>query len=178
MEVSDTALRKMLGSPDLPAIIRLMRLIETQSKDTLTRFAAEYVAQHYLPITDALLPDEPRLRAAIEAVRSHLDGAPLSVVKAAVRDARAAAQSLSHAPVAQAAARAIATACAVATTPTNALGFAFYGAAAFAYHAAGTVADRAVHDDLATQELERIIAALEAVCVPEEPNPVRVDWGC
>lgn len=172
------ALRKMLGSVDHPAIVRLMRLIETQSKPTLTRFAAEYVAAHYLPVIEATQPDEGRLHAAVEAVRAHLDGAPLTTVKAAVKDARAAAQALSKAPVAQAAARAIATACAVAVTPTNALGFAFYGAAAFAYHTAGANADKAVLDDLATQELQRIVAALEAVCISDEPDPVKVDWGC
>lgn len=172
------ALRKMLGSADHPAILRMMRLIETQSKLTLTRFAAEYVAAHYLPITDELLPDETRLKAAVEAVRAHLNGAPLTTVKAAVKDARAAAQALGREPVAQAAARAIATACAVAVTPTGALGFTFYGAAAFAYQTAGVMADRAAHDDLATQELERICDALETACLPDEPNPVKVDWGC
>lgn len=172
------ALRKMLGSADHPAIVRLMRLIETQSKPTLTRFAAEYVAVHYLPIIETTQPDETRLHAAVKAVRAHLSGAPLTAVKAAVKDARAAAQALAKSPVAQAAARAIATACAVAATPTNALGFAFYGAAAFAYHTAGTEADKATHDDLATQELERIFDALQAVCVPDEPDPVRINWGC
>lgn len=172
------ALRKMLGSPDHPAIVALMRLIETQSKATLTRFAADYVAAHYLPVTDALVPGESRLRAAVDAVHAHLDDAPLSAVKSAVREARAAAQALTADPVAQAAARAIATACAVAATPTNALGFAFYGAAAFAYHNAGTQADKAVHDALATQELERILSALQAVSVPDEADPVRVNWGC
>lgn len=172
------ALRKMLGSADHPQIVRLMRLIETQSKATLTRFAAEYAAAHYLPITDALIPEEPRLRAAVDAVHAHLSGAPLAIVRAAVKDARTVAQSLSKSPVVQAAARAVATACAVAVTPTNALGFAFYGAAAFAYHTAGTEADRAVHDDLATQELTRIADGLEAVSIPNETDPVRVDWGC
>ena len=169
------ALRKMLGSADHPEIIRLMRLIETQSKATLTRFAAD---SHYLPITDALLPEETRLRNALAAVRAHMDGTPLSAVKAAVKEARAAAQALTKFPVAQAAARAIATACGVAVTPTNALGFTFYGAAAIAYHTAGIEADRAVHDSLADQELARIRTALEAACIPDEPNPVKVDWGC
>ena len=172
------ALRKMLGSADHPEIVRLMRLIETQSKATLTRFAVDYAAAHYLPITDQLLPEEARLREAVAAVHAHLEGTPLSAVKAAVKEARAAAQALAKSPVAQAAARAIATACGVAVTPTNALGFTFYGAAAFAYHTAGTEADRAVHDSLADQELARIRAALEAACIPDEPDPVKVDWGC
>ncbi len=171
------ALRKMLGSADHPAIVRLMRLIETQSKPTLTRFAAEYAAEHYLPILNALNPEEPRLRAAVASVREHLAGAKLPLLKAAVKEARTAAQAQTD-PVCQAAARAMATACAVALTPTNALGFAFYGAAAHAYSTAGVAADKSVHDDLATQELERICRALEAVCIPNETQPVKVDWGC
>lgn len=172
------ALRKMLGSADHPTVVQLMRLIETQSKPTLTRFAAAYVAAHYLPILSRLQPEEARLRAAVEAVRAHLDGAPLTVVKAAVKDARAAAQGRAADPVSQAAARAVATACAVAVTPTNALGFAFYGAAAFAYHRAGLTASPEVYDALADEELSRILTALQAASVPDEPHPVKVDWGC
>lgn len=98
------ALRKMLGSADHPEIIRMMQLIETQSKATLTCFSADYAEAHYLPITDALIPEERRLRDALAAVRAHMDGAPLSAVKAAVKEARAAAQALTKSPVAQAAA--------------------------------------------------------------------------
>ena len=171
------ALRKMLGSADHPAIRHMMRLMETQSHRTLTRFALDAAAR-YLPIIQERVPGETRLTAALEAVLAHLDGAPLAPVKAAVKDARAAAQALAGDPVAQAAARAVATACATAATPTCALGFTFYGAAAIAYHTAGVDADRSIHDDLATRELERLCTALEAACIPNEPDPVRVDWGC
>lgn len=171
------ALRKMLGSAEHPAIVRLMRLIETQSHLTLIRFAASYVREHTLPILTAHAPEEARPCAAIDAVTGYLSGENTAVLKAAVREARAAAQHIAD-PVGQAAARAIATACAVATTPTNALGFAFYSAAAYAYHTAGTSADRTTHDALATEELERICGALEAVCITDELHPVRVDWNC
>lgn len=171
------ALRKMLGSAEHPAILRLMRLMETQSKATLTRFACEYASAHYLSIVHELLPEEERLDAAVEAVHAYLDGAPLVSVKAAVKAARAAAQETKD-PIAQAAARALSTACAVAATPSCALGFSFYGAAAYAYHGAGVKAPASAHDALATEELERICAALEQVCVPDEANPVKVDWGC
>ena len=172
------ALRKMLGSAEHPTIIRLMRLIETQSKTTLTHFAAEYAAAHYLPILSALQPEETRLHATVEAVRAHLAGAGPAIVKAAVKEARTAALALASDPVSQAAARAVATACAVAVTPANALGFTFYGAAAFAYHSAGLKATTDVYDALADEELFRILSALQAVCVPDEPNPVKVNWGC
>ncbi len=164
------ALRKMLGSVDHPQIIRLMRLIETQSKSTLACFTADYVAAHYLPIAQ-----DDTLRTAAEAVRSHIRGElPLKELKPLLKEARTVAQREKD-PARQAAKRAVATALATLVTPTNALGFAFYGAAACAYH---TTADTALHDALATEELTRIADALEAVSVPDEPDPVQVDWGC
>ena len=44
-------LRKMLGSVEDPAVRELMGLIETQSRTTLTRWAAAYTAEQYLPLT-------------------------------------------------------------------------------------------------------------------------------
>lgn len=168
------ALRKMLGSVDHPAVIRLMRLIETQSKTTLAAFAADYVEKHYLPIAG----EDERLQAALAAVDAHLRGdMSLKELKPLLREARTAAQEEKN-PICQAAKRAIATATAVITTPTNALGFVFYGAAAFAYDTAGVSAPPACYDELASQELERILAALEAAAIPDEPDPVQVNWGC
>ncbi len=168
------ALRKMLGSVDHPQIIRLMRLIETQSKSTLAAFAADYVSVHYLPIAG----EDARLSEALEAVRTHLSGeAHIKDVKPLLKAARAASQEEKD-PTRQAAKRAIATAAAVVITPTNALGFAFYGAAAYAYHTAGTKATADEYDALATAELACIVAALESAAIPDEPDPVKVDWGC
>ncbi len=45
-------------------------------------------------------------------------------------------------------------------------------------HTAGEDADAAIHDALATQELERLVASLTAASVPEESCPVKVNWGC
>lgn len=168
------ALRKMLGSADHPTIVQLMRLIETQSKATLAAFAADYAAARYLSIAG----EDAVLSAAVEAVRAHLRGElSLAAVKPLLKDARAAAQAEKD-PTRQAAKRAVATAVAAITTPTNALGFAFYGAAAWAYHTAGTDAPRQVHDALADEELARIHAALTDAAVPGEPDPVKINWGC
>ena len=46
-------LRKMLGSADHPTVQKLMRLIETQNKQTLAAWAVDYVAAHDLPILTA-----------------------------------------------------------------------------------------------------------------------------
>ena len=164
------ALRKMLGSVDHPQIIRMMRLIETQSRSTLAAFTADYVAAHYLPIAQ-----DNTLQEAVEAVRMHIRGELLlRELKPLLKEARAVAGAEKE-PARQAAKRAVATALATIVTPSNALGFTFYGAAAYAYH---ITADVALHDDLATEELTRIADALEAASIPDEPNPVEVDWGC
>lgn len=169
------ALRKMLGSAEHPAVIRLMRLIETQNAATLTRWAAMEAGEHMLPLTTK----DDRLTKAVDTALAVAQGsAKLSTLKDAVKAARAAAQAVADDPVAQAAAKAVATACGTAYTPTNALGFVFYSAAAYAYHTAGLKASREVYDDLATAELERLGESLAAVCIADEKNPVRVDWGC
>lgn len=172
------ALRKMLGSITEPAVVGLMRQIETQSKETLAAWAATEVRTHMLPlVTEG--SDDPRPAAAIGAVEACLRGErTLKELKPCLADARKASQALTATPVQQAAARAIATACAVLNTPTGALGFTFYFAAATAYARAGLTAAQAVYDALATEELTRLLDSLRAVSVPDEPNPVQVDWGC
>lgn len=77
-----------------------------------------------------------------------------------------------------AAARAIVTACGVLQTPTNALGFCFYGAAAATYHELGLERSAADYDSRACVEFERLSQALEQVMVPDEADPVQVDWDC
>ncbi len=162
-------LRKTLGGLEDGHVRPLMALIKTQSAATLTAWATAYVAQHYLPLTA-----DPRLEAAVAAVQ---EGLPLPEAKKYLAEARKAAQSEKH-PVTQAAARAVATGCAVLTTPTNALGFCFYGAAAYAYSTAGLGEKPEVYDALAHEELGRILSSLQAVAVENEPNPVKLNWNC
>ena len=169
-------LRKMLGSLDDPAILALMELIPTQSKATLARWAAEEV-ERLLPVWQKEYPDDLRLRRALDAVGKLLDGAPPAQVKADLAAAQTAAREAVH-PAAQAAARAVAAACGVFRTPTNALGFTFYAAAAAAYDTAGLTAAPARYDRLASEELARIAGSLRAVAVPNEPNPCNADFHC
>lgn len=171
--------RKMLGKADDPQIIALMGMIETQSRDTLAAWAADCSRTRYLPIYEKACPGDSRLHELLDAVAAHLQGnLKLSALKPLLRQGRAVAQELDTFPAAQAAARAIATACAVSQTPTNALGFVFYGAAAIAYDQAGLYAPPATYDALAAAEFDELVASLRAVCVPEEPDPVNVNWNC
>lgn len=176
--MAKTKLRKMLGSIEDPSIIELMKLIETQSKQTLAAWTAAYVKEHFLFLYEAAYPEDSRPHNAISAVEEHLKGnLTLKELNPIVKDAMQAARDADN-PTAQAAARAISTACGTIKTPTNALGFAFYSAAAAAYHQAGLSEVPEVYDALAAKELAAILESLKAAAVTDEPNPVKVKWGC
>ena len=172
-------LRKMLGKLDNPDIIALMRLIETQSQQTLSRWAIEYTAEKCLPIFERQLPEDTRPSDAIHSCRAYLNGeSKLSQVKPFLKAAGQAARDADGFPAAQAAARAIGTACAVVQNPPGALGFVFYCAAAVAYDHAGTDQTQDIYDRLAEEEIAAILHSLQTAAIPDEPNPVKIDWNC
>lgn len=168
-------LRKMLGDPRSQNCLAMMQLIETQSKMTLSVWAMEFAEQRYLPICrDAYPCMEEILHACLNNLR---EKAPLSHSKPFLREAAALARE-DHGPAAQAAARAVATACAVMQTPTGALGFLFYGAAAWAYSHEGTDKTESEYQVLAEEEFAQAYRSLCACAVENEPDPVRVNWNC
>ena len=169
------ALRKMLGDMNGNAATALMRLIETQSKETLTRWAAAYAKEHYL----LLIKEEPeifhQLEQTVSTVESFLNKEmTLKELKPHLAGARSAAKEFADSrtadPVSLAAARAV--------SPTNAFGFLLYGAAACAYHSAGLSEAAATYDRLAEEELQGALQSLQAVAVPNEPHPVSIRWNC
>ncbi len=101
-------LRKTLGSPDAPWIMRLKRLMDTQPKETVARWCLGYAEGHILPIYERRRPGDPRPRRALKASRAWFLGqVKLPVVKHIILDeCHAAARELDHDPAAQAAARA------------------------------------------------------------------------
>ncbi|MDO5410840.1 MAG: hypothetical protein Q4F21_10370 [Lachnospiraceae bacterium] len=172
-------LRKMLGSIESPHIISLMRVIETQSKETLADWALEYAKTHFLPIYEAAYPEDKRFRDIISAVEEWINGTMKAAeVRPVLKEAGLIAKEAEGNPAAQAAARATATACGTFRTPTNALGFTFYGAAAIAYDRLGLEADREAYDLCAEEELEKMLKSLQEKAVPDEKNPVKVNWNC
>ncbi len=177
--MAKTKLRKMLGSAEHPTIRALMDLISTQSRDTLSRWALEYVHAHYLPILIRKNRMDPRLAQAGEIAEKLLcKKLSLKEAKPFLQGASAAAREMEGDAAAQAAAKAISTAYGVTQTPTNALGFTFYGAAAFAYDTAGEEGNKELYDALADEELEKIFNSLHLAAVPDEKNPVKMDWHC
>ena len=169
----------MLGRADDPQIVTLMGLIETQSPSTLAAWAADWVQKRYLPVYRARFPEDTRLEELLDAVRATLAGRlTRAQLRATLRQARTVPLEAEGEAAAQAAARAVVTACSVLQSPTSALGFVFYGAAAAAYSAAGTSAAPAEYDALASAEFDSLVQSLRQVMVPNEPNPAKISWNC
>ncbi len=167
-------LRKTLGSPTEPTVISLMEGMEGKSKETLTTWAMAYVTEKYLP----LVAEVPLFSELLEKTKDCMTrNLPLKEWKGLLSEARKASAAEKE-PVREAAARAIVTACGTWQTPTNALGFCFYGAAAMAYHQAGTAETKETYDMLATKELEQILASLMQVKTAPNEQAAKLQWNC
>ena len=171
--------RKMLSDWEAPYIQSLMRLIETQSKETLAAWAADYSERILLPLWRKHHPQDRRPEGALLAARQWLAGLiKLPEAKKAILECHAAARDAEGEPVAQAAARAIGQSASTIHSARHCIGLAFYGALAVAYDRCGLEApwDRIV--ECAEEECGRMEAALRAVAVKDEPNPAKIDWHC
>ncbi|MGE5480683.1 MAG: putative immunity protein [Chloroflexota bacterium] len=171
--------RKMLTNYEAPYIQALMRLIETQSKSTLANWAVDYSERIILPIYKKSYPDDARPQNALEAARQWLAGAiKLPAAKAVILECHEAAREAEAAPAAQAAARTIGQAASTIHSATHCIGLAFYGALAVAYDELGVKAPWAQLESRAAEECERMLAALKAVAVENEPKPAKINWKC
>lgn len=167
-------LRKTLGSPTEPAVVALMESMEGKSKEALTTWAMTYVTEKYLP----LVAEVPLFAELLEKTKDCMvSSLPLKEWKGLLSEARKASAAEKE-PVREAAARDIVTACGTWQTPTNALGFCFYGAAAMAYHQAGTAETKETYDMLATKELEQILASLMQVKTAPNEQAAKLQWNC
>lgn len=172
-------LRKMLGNIKSTECINLMNLIETQSHETLSEWAVNYAEENYLSIFLENVPQDDSLKSAIKACREYFEGEKtLKDIKPFLKTAAETARNISDNPIAQAAARAVSTACAVVQTPTNSLGFLFYGAAAYAYHKLGLSENAENYDKAAKEELQKAFDELKKGSVQDEPNPAKINWNC
>ena len=172
------ALRKMLGDVNSKTCLDIMALISAQSQKTVEKWAVEYAAENVLPLYNARCPEETVPARLIEACREYMNGViKLSEIKPVLSEGRKYSAGVKG-DVEQAAARAVATACASITTPTNAFGFLMYAAAAAAYSELGLKACREEYDEFAAREMEKALDSLKKVAVENEPNPVKADWHC
>lgn len=111
----------------------MMGLIETLNRATLAAWTVHYVKEYYLKIYEAASEGHTNLQEIAAACEEYLNSSQKSAeTRPFLKEATQIARSADD-PVMQASARAIAATCIAVQTPANALGFLFYGAAAFAY---------------------------------------------
>ena len=171
-------LKKMYSNINNPHVQQLMRLIETQSKQTLVCWCCDYALKAMLPIYQKHFPADKRPLEAINAAKDWLDRKiKLPEAKKFILACHEAAHEAEKNPAAQAAVRAIGQAASSIHAATHALGIAFYGAMAVAYDKVANETQE-VYDKLAEEELANIEQSLRAVCIENEPNPVKVKWNC
>ena len=165
----------MLSNWQAAPIEGLMRLIETQSKETLVNWAVDYAEANFLPIYVKQYPLDDRPKLALEYARKWLKKeVKLPEAKSYILDCHEAAKEAEENP----AARAIGQAASSIHSATHSLGLALYGGLALAYDQLGMDKPWAEHETFALKECEKMLAALQAVAIPDEPNPVKVKWFC
>jgi hypothetical protein len=132
-----------------------------------------------MPLWCKYNPNDLRPQNALNAAREWLSGAiKLPQAKAAILKCHAAAREVDRNPVAQAAARAIGQCASTIHSARHCIGLAFYGAIAVAYDRLGTNAPWGKIEQCAAEECGRMLDALGAVAVENEPNPAKIDWKC
>lgn len=171
--------RKMLSDWHAPYIQALIRQIDTQSKATLASWAIDYSEGMILPLWKRCCPEDSRPSEALSAARDWLAGSrKLPQVKPAILACHNAAKEMDADPVAQAAARAIGQSASTIHSAQHCIGLAFYGALALAYDALGTKAAWSELEAYAGKECQRMLEALVAVSVKDEPHPAKIKWFC
>lgn len=171
--------RKMLNNWNAPYLQPLVKQIETQSKQTLARWAVDYAQRVLLPLWGKRYPDDSRPRNALAAANKWLAGEiKLPEAKAAILECHAAAREAGANPAAQAAARAIGQSASTIHAAGHCAGLALYGALAVAYDELGAAAPWEQLEQHAAEECGRMLGALRAVSADDEPNPAKISWKC
>ncbi len=171
--------RKMLSDWEAPYIQDLIRQIDTQSKETLARWAVDYAEQEILPLWASFYPEDERPKRALEAARQWLaEDIKLPEAKAVILDCHAAAREHEDNPVALAAARCIGQCASTIHSAQHCIGLAFYGALALAYDALGIKADWEALERFAADECAKMLMALKAISVENEAKPAKIKWIC
>lgn len=173
-------IRKMLGKYNDEHIIELMRLIETQSKETIAVWCMDYAEEEILPIYLKYYPKDNRPKLALDASRDWFKGRRKfkEVKEIILNSCHQAAREAEGNPAAQAAARTIGQASACFHTPTHSLGLAFYGGAAKAYDKLGLEAKAEEYEKIARDEVIKMTDSLRGISISNEPNKVKINWKC
>ncbi len=171
--------RKMLSDWQAPYIQALVRQIETQSKETLIRWAVDYAERVLVPLWNKHFPSDERPQAALHAAREWLAGTlKLPAAKQYILACHAAARDASGNPVAQASARAIGQCASTIHSAQHCIGLPLYGALALAYDTLGIQAAWYDLEQRAAEECGLMLEALLGISIPDEPHPARINWKC
>ncbi|AHF07228.1 putative immunity protein [Desulfitobacterium metallireducens] len=171
--------RKMLSDWNAPYIQSLVKLIKTQSKSTLAHWAVDYAEGVILPLWSKHYPDDMRPQNALNAAREWLAGKiKLPEAKKQILECHAAAREADGKPAAQAAARAIGQCASTIHSARHCIGLALYGAIAVSYDTLGTKVPWEQLEQCVAVECGRMLDALRAVAVDDEPNPAKIDLKC
>ncbi|MDD3999366.1 MAG: hypothetical protein PHX62_00535 [Bacilli bacterium] len=170
--------RKMLSDWNAPYIQSLVKAIETQSKNTLARWALTYSEKHILPLWYKHYSDH-RPKQALDAAYDWLKGViKLPEAKPLILECHAAAREAEGNPVAQTAARAIGQSASTIHSASHSIGLALYGALAVAYDVLGVNALWSELEAYAGSECEKMLDALLDISVDNELNPAKINWNC
>ncbi|HNS76794.1 putative immunity protein [Mesotoga prima] len=170
-------LRRMLSDWNALYVKSLMKQIETQSKTTLIKWVTDYSERILLPLWLKYYPSDLRPKFAINAARQWLSGEiKLPQAKKKILRCHEAARDAQNSPAAQAAARAIAQSASTIHAARHCIGLALYGALAIAYDELGTEAPWERLELRASEECERMLAALWEISIVDESNPANIDW--
>lgn len=173
-------LRKMLGKYNDDYMVKLMGLIASQSKLTISNWCINYAEEEILPIYKKYYPNDDRPKMALDASRDWFNGKKkLPEVKDIIlNQCHQAAREATENPAAEAAARTLGQAAACFHAPTHSLGLAFYGGAAIAYDKLGVTAAVEEYEKIAKEEVLKMIDALKKVAIENEPNKAKINWHC
>ena len=173
------AVKKMLGRADADYIVALMRLMETQSKKTISLWATCYAKEVMLPIYQKKGVEIKEIKAAFDMAEGYFKKEKsLAEMKSVSKQVIAIARQQDLTPAAQAAARAISAAFSSFSTPTSALGMVFYAAASVAYDREGTEQTPQRYEEIAEQEAKNLYQRLQEIAVEGEKKPAKLNWNC
>jgi hypothetical protein len=174
-----SAYRKMLSDITMPPVAGLFKVIPTQSKPTIAKWAADYAQKRMLPLWVKYYPEDKRPQAALAAACEMIRGTiRWKDLNPRIEDCLSAAKEAEHEPVPRGAARAIAQCSSTIHSASHSIGLALYGALAVAYEERGVDAPWSELEQCAACECERMLAAFRAVMVPDERHPANINWKC
>lgn len=172
-------LRKMLNDVNAEYIQSFMRLIETQSKETIAKWCVGYAYEHILPLWAREFPDDMRPAAALTAAAEFLNGnIKLADAKKQILECRIAAREADGKHIAQGAARTIDAAASAIHNSAGSISIAFYGALTIAYSKKGLDAKWGELEQVAIEECLKMKESFAGIMIVDEPNSAKINWGC